>query len=211
MARPASGSFRPPTTTAHSRSTPSSASWSASRSRSSREPRRRSASPASESAQRATHDLASCNELCARVHGHDRGGELRDAIAAGTAHVVERPEGICGYATGFGYGWHAVAETNEHLIALIGSAQAFMGLGILVPTRNSRASPVVPGPRPQARPTINADDHRPVQRTVREPGCPRLPTESPRGPRLRCPHAFRASSPLVTSPDMIVVERKPGS
>jgi GNAT superfamily N-acetyltransferase len=83
------------------------------------------------------HDLASCNELCARVHGHDRGGELRDAIAAGTAHVVEHPGGICGYASGFGYSWHAVAETNEHLIALIGSAQAFMGLGILVPTRNT--------------------------------------------------------------------------
>jgi GNAT superfamily N-acetyltransferase len=83
------------------------------------------------------HDLAACNELCARVHGHDRGGELRDAIAAGTAHVVERPDGICGYATGFGYGWHAVAETNEHLIALLGSAHAFMGLGILVPTRNA--------------------------------------------------------------------------
>ncbi len=83
------------------------------------------------------HDLASCNELCARVHGHDRGGELRDAIAAGTAHVVERPGGICGYASGFGYGWHAVAETNEDLIALIGSAQSLMGLGILVPTRNA--------------------------------------------------------------------------
>jgi GNAT superfamily N-acetyltransferase len=83
------------------------------------------------------HDLAACNELCARVHGHDRGGELRDAITAGTARVVERPGGICGYASGFGYGWHAVAETNEHLIALISSAPAFMGLGILVPTRNA--------------------------------------------------------------------------
>ncbi len=82
-------------------------------------------------------DLPSCNQLCARIHGHDRGGELRDAIAAGTAYVVERPEGICGYASGFGYGWHAVAETNEHLIALLGSAQTFMGLGILVPTRNA--------------------------------------------------------------------------
>jgi GNAT superfamily N-acetyltransferase len=82
-------------------------------------------------------DLASCNELCARVHGHHRGGELRDAITAGTAHVVERPGGICGYASGFGYGWHAVAETNQHLIALLGSAPAFMGLGILVPTRNA--------------------------------------------------------------------------
>jgi len=69
--------------------------------------------------------------------GFAPGGELRDAIAAGTAYVVERPGGICGYASGFGYGWHAVAETNEHLIALISSAQAFMGLGILVPTRNT--------------------------------------------------------------------------
>jgi GNAT superfamily N-acetyltransferase len=83
------------------------------------------------------HDLRSCNELCARIHGHDRAGELRDAVTAGTAHVVERPEGICGYATGFGYGWHAVGETNESLIALLASAQTFMGLGILVPSRNA--------------------------------------------------------------------------
>jgi hypothetical protein len=71
-----------------------------------------------------------------RVHGHDRGGELRDAIAAGTATVVERPERLSGYATGFGYGWHAVAETNEDLFALLGSAEALIGLGILVPSRN---------------------------------------------------------------------------
>jgi GNAT superfamily N-acetyltransferase len=82
-------------------------------------------------------DLRSCNQLCVRVHGHDRSGELRDAIAANTAYVVEHPGGICGYATGFGYGWHAVAETNENLIALLCSAEAFMGLGILVPSRNA--------------------------------------------------------------------------
>ena len=82
-------------------------------------------------------DVAACGDLCARVHGHDRSGELRDAIAAGTAAVVERPGRISGYATGFGYGWHAVAETNEDLIALLGSAEAFMGLGILVPSRNA--------------------------------------------------------------------------
>jgi len=88
---------------------------------------------------RAAHeqDLQSCNELCVRVHGHSRSGEVRDAIAAGTAHVVEHPRGICGYATGFGYGWHAVAETNQHLIALLASAQTFIGLGILVPSRNA--------------------------------------------------------------------------
>jgi ribosomal protein S18 acetylase RimI-like enzyme len=82
-------------------------------------------------------DLAACAKLCARVHGHERHGELRDAITAGTARVVERPGGICGYATGFGYGWHAVAETNEELIALLASAEVLMGLGILVPSRNT--------------------------------------------------------------------------
>jgi len=83
-------------------------------------------------------DLPACSELCVRVHGHDRDGELRDAIAVGTARVAERPGRVCGYATGFGFGWHAVAETNEDLIALIGSAQQFMGLGILVPSRNDQ-------------------------------------------------------------------------
>jgi hypothetical protein len=82
-------------------------------------------------------DLAECGDLCARVHGHDRNGELRGAIADGTASVVERPGRISGYATGFGYGWHAVAETNEDLIALLCSAELFMGLGILVPSRNA--------------------------------------------------------------------------
>jgi GNAT superfamily N-acetyltransferase len=82
-------------------------------------------------------DLIPCAELCDRVHGHERTAELRGAIAAGTASVVERPERICGYATGFGYGWHAVAETNEDLIALLGSADSFMGLGVLLPSRNA--------------------------------------------------------------------------
>ncbi len=79
-------------------------------------------------------DLAHCSELCVRVHGHDRNRELQDAIAAGTARVVERPDGVCGYATGFGYAWHAVADTNEDMIALLGSAEEFIALGILVPS-----------------------------------------------------------------------------
>lgn len=82
-------------------------------------------------------DIAACGKLCLQVHGHDREDELRDAINAGTARVVERSGGISGYATGFGYGWHAVAATNQDLIALLGTAEAFMGLGILVPSRNS--------------------------------------------------------------------------
>jgi GNAT superfamily N-acetyltransferase len=87
--------------------------------------------------QAVEEDLARCGELCVRVHGHDRARELQAAIVAGTARVVERPGGISGYATGFGYGWHAVAETNEDLIALLASAEGFRGLGILVPSRNA--------------------------------------------------------------------------
>jgi predicted N-acetyltransferase YhbS len=82
-------------------------------------------------------DLPACDELCERVHGHRRSGELRDAIAAGTARVVERPDRICGYATGFGYGWHAVAETTEDMCALLASPEEYVGLGILVPSRNA--------------------------------------------------------------------------
>src|SRR5919202_1152295 len=72
-------------------------------------------------------DLAVCNHLCLRVHGHDRGGELRDAIHQGTATVVERLGRITGYATGIGWFQHAVAETNEDLQALVGAAPAFLG------------------------------------------------------------------------------------
>ncbi|HWF36651.1 MAG TPA: GNAT family N-acetyltransferase [Solirubrobacteraceae bacterium] len=83
-------------------------------------------------------DLDACSELCERVHGHEREAEVRDGIAAGTAAVVERPTRLSGYATGFGYGWHAVAESNEDLIALLASPQMYMGLGILVPSRNAQ-------------------------------------------------------------------------
>ena len=82
-------------------------------------------------------DVAACDGLCERVHGHERSRELRDAVADRTARVVLRDGRLTGYATGFGYGWHAVAEANDDLIALLGSADAFMGLGVLVPARNA--------------------------------------------------------------------------
>jgi predicted N-acetyltransferase YhbS len=82
-------------------------------------------------------DADACDRLCERVHGHTRSGELRDAIVEGTAAVVERAGAITGYATGFGYGWHAVGETDDDLKALLGSAERFMGLGVLVPARNA--------------------------------------------------------------------------
>jgi hypothetical protein len=70
------------------------------------------------------------------VHGHDRGGELKDAIAQGSATVVEHDGRISGYATVIGFFGHAVSETNSDLKALIGAANAFAGPGFLLPTRN---------------------------------------------------------------------------
>jgi predicted N-acetyltransferase YhbS len=84
----------------------------------------------------AEADLAACNALCERVHGHHRAGELRDAVARGTARVAEHLGTITAYATEIGFFAHAVAETNHGLKALIGAAPAFSGGGFLLPTRN---------------------------------------------------------------------------
>lgn len=82
-------------------------------------------------------DLEQCNQLCQRVHGHDRSGELRDAIGQGTAVVAERGERIAAYTSGLGFFGHTVGESNLDVQALIASADAFAGPGILVPTRNA--------------------------------------------------------------------------
>jgi hypothetical protein len=81
-------------------------------------------------------DLENCNRLCREVHGHDRSGELRDAIARGSATVVEHHECITGYATVIGFFGHAVGETNADVKALIGAAKEFAGPGFLLPMRN---------------------------------------------------------------------------
>ncbi len=81
-------------------------------------------------------DSAACNLLCQRVHGLDRGRELNDAIVQNTASVVEHLGRITGYATGIGFPFHAVTETNRDLKALIGAARSFSGPGFLLPTRN---------------------------------------------------------------------------
>lgn len=81
-------------------------------------------------------DLPACNQLCHRVHGHDRAGELVDAIHIGTANVVEHLYRITGYSTGIGWSNHTVAESNDDLKALIGAAPDFPGVGFLVPSRN---------------------------------------------------------------------------
>jgi predicted N-acetyltransferase YhbS len=81
-------------------------------------------------------DLDACNDVCRSVHGHDRGGELVDAIGAGSARVVEHDGRITGYTTGLAYFAHSVGRSNEELKALIGAASEYGGPGFLVPTRN---------------------------------------------------------------------------
>jgi hypothetical protein len=81
-------------------------------------------------------DVDACNALCRRVLGYDRDGELRDAIAAGSATLVERDGRCTGYATIIGYGGHAVGETNADLKVLISAATELAGPGFLLPSRN---------------------------------------------------------------------------
>ena len=84
----------------------------------------------------AEADIEACNHMCRQVHGHDRAGELRDAIARGNATVVEHDGRVTGYATIVGFFGHAVGETNADVKALIGAAKEFAGPGFLLPTRN---------------------------------------------------------------------------
>ena len=80
-------------------------------------------------------DMEACNALCLRVHGHDRSGELADAVAQGNARVVERAGRITGYATRLTMFGHAVAETTDDLKAIIGAKTSNLG-PFLVPSRN---------------------------------------------------------------------------
>jgi len=82
-------------------------------------------------------DLDVCNQLCRRVHGHDRDGELRDAIKQGTAKVVEHLGRVTGYSTDIAFFAHAVGEANQDMKALIAAAPEIGGGGFLLPTRNS--------------------------------------------------------------------------
>jgi hypothetical protein len=82
-------------------------------------------------------DLYTCNQLCCKIHGHDRSHELLGAIKAGTSSVVEHNGMITGYTTQVGFLGHTIAETNTGLKALIGAAANFSGPGFLLPSRNA--------------------------------------------------------------------------
>jgi GNAT superfamily N-acetyltransferase len=82
-------------------------------------------------------DIEACNRVSRKIHGHDRGGELADAIEQGTAKVVERGGRITGYSSSMAFFGHSMGETVRDLQALISAADSFGGPGILVPTRNA--------------------------------------------------------------------------
>lgn len=81
-------------------------------------------------------DVLVCNELCKKIHGHHRAGELTDAIAQQWATVVEFHGEIVGYSTVMGFMGHSVAESNNAMKALICHAEQYPGPGILVPATN---------------------------------------------------------------------------
>ena len=81
-------------------------------------------------------DRATCDELCRRIHGHARSGEVRDALYQGAVRVVERDDRITGYTTGVGFFGHTVGETNTDLQALIAATPVYFGPGFLLPSRN---------------------------------------------------------------------------
>lgn len=82
-------------------------------------------------------DVASCAALCRAVHGHDRSGALRGAIAMGTARVIERDGAVSAYATSVGYQGHAVGHEAADIIALLSSTDEYAGLGVIVPSRHT--------------------------------------------------------------------------
>lgn len=82
-------------------------------------------------------DIGACNDVCRRVHGFERGGELPPAIEQGTATVaIHGDDEVIGYATDIGFFGHAVATENSTLIALIAAAEGISGAGFLLPSRN---------------------------------------------------------------------------
>ena len=81
-------------------------------------------------------DVDACCDVCRRVHGHERRGELEAAVGNGTARVVERGGEVVGYASDVGFFGHALALDEAGLIALIAGAERISGPGLLLPSRN---------------------------------------------------------------------------
>jgi predicted N-acetyltransferase YhbS len=86
-------------------------------------------------------DLGAVNELCRRVHGFDRAGELKSLGPALSPYVAVRAGSVTAYASAPN-SWplgHAVAEAEEEMRALLAGASAQGGapLSFLLPTRQA--------------------------------------------------------------------------
>jgi GNAT superfamily N-acetyltransferase len=86
-------------------------------------------------------DLGAANELCRRVHGFDRAGELKSLWPGLKPFVAVRGGRVTAYASAPN-SWplgHAVAETDEDMQALLAgaSAQSEAPLSFLLPTRQA--------------------------------------------------------------------------
>ena len=81
-------------------------------------------------------DVGACCDVCRRVHGHERRGELAMGVSNGSALVVEHGGHVTGYASDVGFFGHAVGLGNAELVALISGAERISGAGLLLPSRN---------------------------------------------------------------------------
>lgn len=81
-------------------------------------------------------DVEDINQLCEKVHGHNRKQEVIDAIKQKNAKVVERGGKITGYTTEVSFFGHTVGETNEDIKALIAATKEYKGAGFLLPSTN---------------------------------------------------------------------------
>ena len=86
-------------------------------------------------------DLGAVNDLCRRVHGFDRAGELKSLWPVLSPYVAVRAGSVTAYASAPN-SWplgHAVAEAEEGMRALLAgaSAQGDAQLSFLLPTRQA--------------------------------------------------------------------------
>jgi len=86
-------------------------------------------------------DLGEVNELCRRVHGFDRAGELKSLAPVLNPFVAVRAGSVTAYASSPNF-WalgHAVAEEDRDMQALLAGASAQSGapLSFLFPTRQA--------------------------------------------------------------------------
>ncbi|MBU2549108.1 MAG: GNAT family N-acetyltransferase [Proteobacteria bacterium] len=85
------------------------------------------------------NDLEACGRLCLRVHGIERGNELRDAIQGGGALGAWREGRLTGYSSAVVRWGHGLAETDRDMRAIVSEAQRRWpgALTLLVPTRQT--------------------------------------------------------------------------